>query len=98
MPIGALRVSLRWSDWDRSGDLFNSHGRSTDRAPLLLRKPPLEARAVEDVRAGQPLAGAPDRLLADDALFLPGRFLWRGLRRRAREDAEECPNFNYGLA
>ena len=42
---------------------------------------------MEDVRAGQPLAAAPDRLLADDALLLPGRFLWRRLRRRAREDA-----------
>ena len=42
---------------------------------------------MEDVRAGQPLAAAPERLLADDALLLPGRFLWRRLRRRAREDA-----------
>tara|TARA_B100000927_G_scaffold43029_1_gene30539 strand:- start:82 stop:492 length:411 start_codon:yes stop_codon:yes gene_type:complete len=34
----------------------------------VLREPPLQARAVEDVRAGQPLVAAPDRLLADDAL------------------------------
>ena len=34
----------------------------------MLREPPLQARAVEDVRAGQPLVAAPDRLLADDAL------------------------------
>ena len=69
----------------------DSHGRSTDRAPPLLREPPLEARAVEDVRAGQPLAAAPDRLLADDALLLPGRFLWRRLRRRARDAGVAAP-------
>ena len=34
----------------------------------MLREPPLQARAVEDVRAGQPLVAAPGRLLADDAL------------------------------
>ena len=47
---------------------FRRDGGSTDRAGPVLREPPLQARAVEDVRAGQPLVAAPDRLLADDAL------------------------------
>ena len=39
---------------------------------LPVSEPPLEARAMEHVRAGQPLVAAPDRLLADDALFAFG--------------------------